>query len=180
MKKEEFENLKVGEYFHDANFGDEWQVKEILPYDFIEAVCTRSGKSWKEGERNRWHKSASFTAGRHPDNLPKEAQELFVNVYKDNSGALYLGNIIEKSELDAYNGNGLGYLYTAKLIPVEIQQPYTPKHGEKCNVITDNLNVSYECTAAEIKGKIFAFVEFDKDGEVRIFHPHEIKKFIPS
>lgn len=58
-------------------------------------------------------------------------------------------------------------------------QPFTPKHGEKCRALTTDCIDIYECTAVEIKGKIFAYAEFGEDEGSRIFHPEEIKQFLP-
>lgn len=78
----------------------------------------------------------------------------------------------------AYSGTNLIFKKETTKIIFE-PNPYTPKHGEKCRVLTNESIDKYECTAVEIKGKIFAYVEFGEDEGSRIFRPYEIKQFLP-
>ena len=110
-------------------------------------------------------------------------QDLFVNVYETggdefyNKGEFYTGDTTFQSAKKAYDSRDelSTYRYTAKLVPVEIELPYTPKHGEKCNVETRFGNI-FSCTAVVIEDRILAHQFYEGTD---IFHsPEEIKRFI--
>jgi hypothetical protein len=181
MGKKEFNNLGANAYFHDIKSGEEWQILRRNG-DFWTCLCTKEGLDWELGKKTEWSEISAgrFTAGRHPDNLPKEAQELFVNVYQDLGKEIYIGLQCFKSTDEAYKVgiSVYNYRYTAKLVPVEIEQPFVPKHGEKCRVETIDLK-SYECTVVEIIGEFYAHCIFKDGNGSRIYYPYEIKQFLP-
>jgi hypothetical protein len=179
MTVEEFKDLEVDNYFHDPLRGDEWKIISVLDSEH-ECVCTKPRNGWVLSQVTTWDydDAHNFTKGRHPDNLPKEAQELFVNVYSF-EGGFEVGHLCHKTMEEAHKahiGDGT-YLYTAKLVPVEIQQPFVPKHGEKCKF--ENLEGDIcKCTPIEIKGKFHAYMEFS-GGIHRLYCPRDIKQFLP-
>jgi len=181
MTVEEFKNLKVGDYIYDTEYKDEWQVKSLCSNDYeFRFTCTKDGKSYKEGEVEKWGTESAycFTLGRHPDNIKTEPeQELFVNTYESEEGEFYIGGVIFDCKIKAFKGKSQGYKYTAKLVPVEVEQTFIPKHGEKCRFESLEGVIS-ECEAVEIKGKLYAYYESNRGGS-RIYYPSEIKQFLP-
>jgi len=193
MTRKEFENLKVGDYFHDTVLGNEWQIKEILPLELFASLCTKGGKIWSEGEINQWHISVSpsFTIGRHPDNISQaEAQQITCTVAEALEKGLKVRDKliielefevtdVETGDLPVFVKNKLlgfeGYLAVDDVIPFT-PQPYQPAHDEICTVLTTE-GLATKCKAYHHNGVIYA-IALKNDKPDGTFAPEQIAKFL--
>ena len=177
MLVEEFENLKEGDPVHTQSH----------EYTFLSA-----NKRWvlvdyiDENDRIKEEYSKEyflkhFTLGRHPSNLPQPSeQELFVNVYECQDGKFEGGTQTYKSSEQAYRmrADNHTYRYTAKLVRVEIQTPYVPKHDERCRFEHQSGNI-INCKAIHSEGQVCA-VGIEKCALGYMFYnPDKIKRFLP-
>jgi len=188
MEKDKFKNLEIGEYFHD--FGRGYEFKKVESNSvYCDCECTYKIpfdiSTVGVGEKSSIDYDSScienFTLGRHPDNIkPEPEQELFVNVYDDSDVGIRCYSAYKTKEEAYEKRTGVQkYLYTAKLIPVEIQQPFVPKHDEVCRFINQN-GVTLQCRAIHTDGKICALSLDKEKGYYDWFHePNYIKQFLP-
>jgi len=176
MTAEEFKKLEKGNPVHtechDYKFLEYYEDWVIVYYK------DKVGERLVKEEYSLSYFLENFTVGRHPDNLPKEPEQLFVNVYKF-SGNFETASQCYKSAEEAYkmHAENVNYQYTAKIVPVETKEPFIPKHGEKCK-FEDFEGCICECEAVEIKGNFYAYYEAERGGS-RIYYPYQIKQFLP-
>lgn len=108
-----------------------------------------------------------------------DCEPLFVNVYKHESGETEISQSYQSAQ-DAYEMRKKSNTYycTAKLVPVNIGQPYTPLHNETCVIKTKN-GLATKAIAVHYNNKISA-ISIDKEGNADChFKAEQIEKFFP-
>lgn len=186
MEKEEFNNLKRDTYFYDTKSEEEWKILKSEG-KYWNCICTKEGSEWRLDAKADFSEISAhrFTLGRHPSNLPQPSeQELFVNVYEQ-EGEFYTGDSAFDSAQKAYDSRDelSTYRYTAKLVRVEIQTPYVPKHNELCRFekinTTTGKGIILECTALHLEDRVHAFVTLKDGANGGFYEDAEIKQFLP-
>jgi hypothetical protein len=175
MTRQEFEALPVGSWFHSKKFNQEYQIHNTEEYcHMVMLFDLQKNRQFPVFWTFEGCTNYDFEIGRYPDNLPKEAHGLFVNVLKDED-VVFVGNEIFQTSEAAYNfGKTVeGYKYTAKLVPVEIKEPFVPKHGEKCRVET-KLGEIRNCIVSIIENETYALAP-----GYGYYEPKDIKQFLP-
>ena len=99
--------LKVGQYWHHPENGNEWLVGKKMQGAYFVCECTKEGGTWAFSEIEYWDSdefnATGYVLGRHPDNIeaakpeqwqPKEGELVWHKFFKFKVIFLYMANAL--------------------------------------------------------------------------------------